>query len=74
MTQLHCYVPDEVASKLHEKAQQAHLSVSKYLAFLVKKEVGNEWGDGYFELFGTWQGESLERPTQDDYEQREGFK
>ncbi len=73
MTQLHCYVPDDVARKLQEKAQQAHLSVSKYLAFLVKKEVENQWPDDYFQLFGTWQGAPLERATQGDYEQREGF-
>ncbi|MCF7971386.1 MAG: hypothetical protein K9L22_09525 [Methylococcaceae bacterium] len=73
MTQLHCYVPDDVASKLQEKATQAHLSLSKYLALLVKKEVENQWPDDYFQLFGTWQGEPLERSEQGDYEQREGF-
>jgi len=73
MTQLHCYVPDDVASKLQKKAQQAHLSVSKYLAFLVKKEVENQWPEDYFELFGSWEGTPLERPVQNDYEQREGF-
>ncbi len=73
MSQLHCYVPDDVASKLQEKAEQSHLSVSKYLALLVKKEVENQWPEDYFQLFGTWKGEALERPAQGDYEQREGF-
>lgn len=73
MAQLHCYVPDDVASKLQEKAEQAHTSVSKYLALLVKKEVENQWPEDYFQLFGTWQGELLKRPAQGDYEQREGF-
>jgi len=73
MSQLHCYVPDDVASKLQEKAEQSHLSVSKYLALLVKKEVENQWPEDYFQLFGTWQGGALDRPAQDDYEQREGF-
>ena len=74
MPQLHCYVPDDLAKRLQEKAQQAHLSVSKYLALLIKKEVENQWPEGYFELFGSWQGDPLERPPQGDYERREGFE
>jgi hypothetical protein len=73
MPQLHCYVQDELAKKLQEKAKQAHLSVSKYLALLIEKEVENQWPKGYFELFGSWQGETLERHAQDDFEQRLDF-
>ncbi len=73
MPQLHCYVPDDLAKKLQEKAQQSHLSVSKYLSFLIKKEVENQWPEGFFELFGSWQGDALERSSQGEYEQREGF-
>lgn len=74
MSQLHCYVKDELAKKFQKKAQQASLSVSKYLALLVQREVQNQWPEGYFELFGTWQGEPLERLSQGDYEKREDFK
>jgi hypothetical protein len=73
MPQLHCYVKAELAKKLQDKAQQAHLSVSKYLALLVEKEVETRWPEGYFELFGTWQGERLKRPSQGEYETRESF-
>jgi len=73
MSQIHCYIPDELAEKLQKKAEQAHLSVSKYLAVLVKREVENQWPDGYFELFGTWHGEPLKRHEQGEYEQRIGF-
>jgi len=70
MPQIHCYVPDEVAKQIQEKAKQAHLSVSKYLALLINKEVSNSWPDNYFELFGQWQGEPLERAPQGNHEQR----
>lgn len=71
MTQLHCYVPEEVAERLKRKAAQAHLPVSKYLATLVRKDTGSEWPEGYFEqVFGQWQGAPLERPPQGDYEDR----
>lgn len=71
MSQLHCYVPDALAKKFRDKAEQSHLSVSKYLAMLVKREVDNQWPDGYFDLFGGWQGNALERSDQGSNEQRE---
>ena len=74
MAQLHCYVPDEIAEQFHKKAKNAHLSVSKYLACLVKKEIGSTWPDDYFDLFGSWEGDPLERPEQGEYEQRQVLK
>lgn len=73
MAQLHFYIPDLLAEKLKEKAKKEHLSVSKYMARLARREVENEWPDGYFDLFGKWQGETLERPKQLPLEQREIF-
>jgi len=74
MAQLHCYVPDEIAEKFHQKAKHAQLSVSKYLAGIIKKEIASEWPDNYFDLFGSWEGEPLERAGQGDYEQRQELK
>ncbi len=74
MAQLHCYVPDEIADQFQKKAKHAHLSVSKYLASLIKKEIGSKWPDNYFNLFGSWEGAPLERPEQEDYEQREELR
>lgn len=71
MSQLHCYVQDELAKKFQKKAEQASLSVSKYLALLVQREVENQWPEGYFDLFGAWQGKPLERLSQGDHEKRE---
>lgn len=53
MSQLHCYVPDDVAKKLQAKAEQAHLPVSKYLALLIERDVENQWPENYFELLGS---------------------
>ena len=74
MAQLHCYVNDALAKRFQKKAEQAHLSVSKYLATLVEREVSNDWPDDYFDLFGSWQGEPLERTQDADYEQRQSLK
>lgn len=73
MAQIHCYVPDDIARKLGDKARAAGLPVSRYLASLIRKEMETPWPEGYFELFGQWQGEPLERPEQGNFEQRDGF-
>ena len=71
MPQLHLYVPEEVAVRIRAKAQARRMPVSRYLAELVRQDVGGGWPDGYFErVVGGWQGEALERPPQGDYEAR----
>ncbi len=71
MPQLHCYVAEEVAIQLQHKAEQVHLSISKYLALLIQKDVGTQWPEGYFDLFGAWEGDALQRPEQGEHELRE---
>lgn len=73
MSQLHCYVADELAEKFKKKAESAHLPVSKYLALLVKREVEAQWPEHYFNCFGAWRGGSLERPEQGGFEKRMDF-
>ena len=71
MAQLHCYVPDSVAVQIKHKAEQSHLSVSKYLSQLVKRDVStDQWPEGYAELFEQWQGDPPQRGPQGDYEER----
>jgi hypothetical protein len=72
MPQLHLYIPDELAERIQRQAQSANLSVSRYLAELVQREVVTDWPEGYFEeVVGGWQGGALERPPQGMLEQRE---
>jgi len=72
MAQLHFYVSDEIAKKIQNKAEQAHLPVSRYLAELVKRETGPQWPEGYFEqVFGTGDPEHLKRVAQGKLEIRE---
>ena len=46
MPQLHCYVPESTLEQLQQKAEQAHLSISKYLALLIKKDINEQWPEG----------------------------
>lgn len=70
MTQLSCEVPEPLARRVEEKAGEVHLSVSEYLVKLLEREVGDGWPEGYFDQFGGWQGEPLERPEQDEWTER----
>lgn len=73
MSQMHFYVPDTITKAIQHKAEQSGMSVSRYLAELVKRDVSidNDWPEGYFEqVFGQWQGAPLERAPQGEFEQR----
>jgi hypothetical protein len=48
MAQLHFYVPDDVAEQIKARAAQAKLPISRYVANLVKRDIGRGWPEGYF--------------------------
>ena len=72
MPQLHLYVPDTTAQLLKRRAEERGMTLSKYLAEVVRKETDNEeWPGGFFEnVLGAWEGK-IERPSQGLYEERE---
>ncbi len=73
MPQLHCYVPDDVAEAIKERAKARHMSVSQYLASLAIQDASTRWPPGYFDnVIGSWEGD-LERPDQGSLEVREQF-
>ena len=61
MPQLHLYVSAEIAEALRRKAKAQNASVSKFLADLVKREVGLGWPEGYEHVLGGWQGPAPSR-------------
>ena len=72
MAQLHLYLPEELAQEVRRRASDRGLSVSAFLAELVRNQVADEWPDGYFEaVIGGWKGEALERPRSLELEKRE---
>lgn len=71
MAQLHCYLPDEVAASLRRRAEQAGMSVSRYLAELARRDIGQSWPEGYFEqVFGREEIDPITRPDQGTFEPR----
>ena len=74
MPQLHLCVPEDVARQLRERARAAGMSVSRYLAAIIRVEVNQNWPEGFFEdVVGGWQGKPLRRPVQSKREERESL-
>jgi hypothetical protein len=74
MPQLHLYVSDELAAEVEQRARKRGLSVSRYLAEVVRRDVVTTWPKGFFEeIYGGWVGEPLHRPPQGEVEAREDF-
>ena len=72
MPQLHFSVSEDIAEKVKSKALHSNMSVSRYLADIVAREVGNGWPEGFFdEVVGSWEGSPLKRSPQGEYEVRE---
>ena len=58
MPQLHLYVPDKLAAKVREKAKARKMTLSRYLAEVIKRDVGEGWPERYFDkVCGKWEGE-----------------
>ena len=74
MPQLHLYVSDELADKIQQEARAANVSVSRYLATLVKREIETDWPEDFFtKVVGRWEGEPLFCPPQGEFDLREDF-
>ncbi len=74
MPQLHCYVPEELAARLRQRAEAHGLSVSRYLAEMVRRDVETSWPAHFFsEVVGGWQGEALTRPAEGEPEVRDAL-
>jgi hypothetical protein len=71
MAQLHLYLPDDVATEVKHRAQARGMTVSAYLAEIVRSQMKDQWPKDFFsKVVGGWAGE-LERPEQPVLETRE---
>ena len=71
MPQMHLYVPQNLAEELKARARAQGLTVSKYLAALVQRDIGPDWPEDFFSaVVGGWRGDRLTRTRQGAYEKR----
>lgn len=74
MPQLHLYLQEEIASLVRQRARARRLTVSGYLAELVRREVASGWPEGFFDdVVGGWAGGPLRRPRQGRLEKRDAL-
>jgi hypothetical protein len=72
MPQLHLYVSESEALRIRERAEARGQSVSRYLAEVVKRDLGEEWPAEFFkEVVGGWKGGRLTRQPQGSVEVRD---
>ena len=74
MPQLHFYVPKETAAVLRQKAEAKEVSLSKFIAEIVEREISEDaWPEGFFtEVAGSWQG-TVEEPEDFELEERDSL-
>jgi hypothetical protein len=70
MGQLTIYLDPETEKKLHEAAKKNGLSLSRWVANLIKEKTANTWPDSVVELAGAWKdlptAEELRKGAGDD--------
>jgi hypothetical protein len=72
MAQLHFYIPRELEERVRERAKARGISVSRYLAQIVRRHVECGWPEDFFQdVVGGWKGRPLKRVEQGKLEVRE---
>ena len=56
MGQVTIYLDNETENKLKKAAKSSHVSVSKWVAIMIKAQVKTEWPRDIAKLAGSWQG------------------
>ena len=75
MPQLHLYVNDDVAAEVKRRATEAGMSVSRFLALLIRERTSTGWPEDWFDRVpGGWRDAPLEREPQGTFETRESFR
>ena len=72
MAQLHLYLTDDLAEEVRNRAKSRGMTVSAYLAEIVRSQMTDQWPEEFFsKVVGGWVGDPLERPEQAPLERRE---
>ena len=54
MAQVTIYIPNELESRIKEKASSLNISISKFISTLLEQKVQNEWSLSSRKLAGAW--------------------
>jgi hypothetical protein len=64
MPQLSLYLDSETLGLVEEGARSRELSLSKYVASVLKEHVANDWPESIFGLFGSIDDDSFDAPAE----------
>ena len=74
MPQLHLYLPQALADEVRRRAELHGVSVSAFLAELVKERLEDSWPPGYLdEVLGSMHDAPLSLPPEWDFPEREAL-
>jgi hypothetical protein len=75
MPQLYLYLDGETLGLVEEGARSREVSLSKYVASVLREHAANEWPESIFGLFGSIDDDSFREPVElsfaDDLERAE---
>jgi len=54
MAQVTIYIPNDLESRIKEKASSLNISISKFISTLLEQKVQNEWSPSSRKLAGAW--------------------
>jgi hypothetical protein len=67
MPQLSLYLDDETHRELEKRSNISKVSISKFVAKILKTHLSVGWPDGYFSLFGSITDESFDKQEVSDW-------
>jgi hypothetical protein len=71
VVELHLALPNDVEAQIHQRAEARGVTVDRYVADLVLRDIQTAWPPGFFErVIGSWKDEDIERPDQGTLERR----
>ena len=68
MAQLSLYLEEETMDMLKKKAVLANVSLSKYVAELIRNDAASGWPTGYGDLYGSIDDETFRKPAELSFE------
>jgi hypothetical protein len=54
MAQVTIYIPNDLESRIKEKASSLNISISKFISTLLEQKIQNEWSYSSRKLAGSW--------------------
>ena len=67
MPQMSLYFDEALASQVTERAKKERVSVSHYVADIIRAHINDEWSSEFLACFGSLAHGELKRPEQGDF-------